>query len=120
MLVSAPPGGCIRQAAFFNNIKPSMFERDDNQFPQLKGQASHIKHLSSALLYVWETHCSQNPAYEMYNIHQQIALMIKWFIRLDQILDDHPPQEFPKLPDPEAAEFEQKCYEVLSVIKYVN
>ena len=97
-----------------------MFERKNNQFPQLKGRASEIKHLAPGLLYVWERHCSQDPEDEVYIVHQQIAPMIKWFIRLDVILDQHPPQDFPKLPDPEAAEFSQKCFEVLSVIRYVN
>ena len=104
----------------FNTIRPSMFERKNHKFPQLKGRASEIKHLAPGLLSVWETHCSQDPADEVYIVHQQIALMIKWFIRLDVILDQHPPQDFPKLPDPEAAEFSQKCFEVLSIIKYVN
>ena len=101
----------------FNIMRPSMFERANNQFPQLKGRASEIKHLAPGLLSVWETHCSQDPADEVYIVHQQIALMIKWFIRLDVILDQHPPQYFPKLPDPEAAELNQnalKCSQLLN------
>ena len=60
----------------FNTIRPSMFERKNHQFPQLKGRASEIKHLAPGLLFVWERHCSQDPADEVYIVHQQIALMI--------------------------------------------
>ena len=46
--------------------------------------------------------------------------MLRWFLALDKILDDHDPQIYPKLPHTSATEFETKCFEVLAIIKYVN
>ena len=97
-----------------------MFERADHQFPQLKGQAGEIKRLSGGLLAVWDRFCEKDDGHDNFIVHQQIKLMIQWFITLDSILDRHPPQEFPALPAREANEFEQKCFEVLAVIKFIN
>ena len=64
--------------------------------------------------------CPKERADPNYIVHQQIALMIRWFLALDKILDDYPPQEYPKLPDASATEFETKCFEVLAIIQFVQ
>ena len=97
-----------------------MFERADHQFPQLKGQSGEIKRLSGAPLAAWDRFCEKDDDHDDFIVHHQIKLMIQWFIALDSILDRHPPQECPALPPAEARDFEQKCFEVLSVIKFIN
>ena len=104
----------------YQSMRPSMFERADHQFPHLKGQAGEIKRLSGGLLAVWDRFCENDDCRVNFIVHQQIKLMIQWFITLDSILDRHPPQESPALPAREANEFEQKCFEVLAVIKFIN
>ena len=41
-----------REKQSFQNIKLSMFQGEDHQYPNLKGRAAEVKHLSAALLHV--------------------------------------------------------------------
>ena len=50
----------------------------------------------------------------------KISMMMRWFISLDKLLDDHPPQEYPKMQTVAATEFADKCFQVLAIIKYIN
>ena len=46
--------------------------------------------------------------------------MLSKFIFLDQALDNHPPQDYPCLPDDIKHRFIRECWDVLAVMKYVH
>jgi len=88
----------------YQGITLKMFSQandPEGKQPQLKGTAGEIKHLSKALLHVFKAYKVRGHA-----TYGQIALLMKKWIRMDDILDAHPPHIFPRLPMDEANEFE--------------
>ena len=98
----------------FTVITLSMFSTDNDpelSQPKLKGQAGEIKHLSKALLSVFKAHKTRG-----FVIHGQIALMMKKWIEMDDMLDAHPAHLFPKLPAAKAGEFETLAFDSLALL----
>ena len=104
----------------FQNMRIPMFEGTNSSYPYLKGQAAEIKRLVPALLEVWENLSGVPREHPRFIIHKQIALMLKKFKRMDEILDQHPPVDYPKLPEAAARNFQNDCFDVLQVIQYVH
>ena len=104
----------------FRLIRLSMFQGSDSSYPYLKGRAIELKRLVKPLKAIWEKCREKRRGHEHYIVHKQIGLMLTKFERLDDILDDHPPQLYPCLPEPLGAEFEKCCFDVLQVIQYIH
>ena len=98
----------------YQNLKRSMFEGDPNGTPLLKGQAGEIKRIVKSLFDVWESWRSRSI------VDQQISLMLRKFIVLDDLLDEHCPIEHPTLPRNKQEIFEKSCFDVLSCIQFIN
>ena len=81
--------------------------------PRLKGQAGELKHLTKALLHVWEGHRGTSV------VHQQISLLLKKFIVLDGILDEHPAHVYPKLPQAAANDFETAGFSAAALLNAI-
>ena len=80
----------------------------------LKGQAGEMERAVKALLEVWESWRSRSI------VDQQISLMLRKFIVLDDLLDEHCPIEHPTLPRNKQEIFEKSCFDVLSCIQFIN
>ena len=86
----------------------------EGAFPRLKGRAGEVKHLSKALLFVFDN--NKDPDSQ---IHAMISLLMRRFIAMDDILDAYPPHVYPKLPLEEAAAFENAGFEALACLTHV-
>lgn len=101
----------------FQGITLSMFsvENDpERKQPQLKGTSGEIKRLSKALLHVFKAHKRRGFA-----THAEIGLMLKKWIEMDDILDEHPGHIFPKLPPTVADTFENLAFDSLALLTSV-
>ena len=61
-----------------------MFKNGPGGFPKLKGKAAEIKHLTPAILEIWQD--AMNPADSM---HIAVHTCLTASVRLDEILDEH-------------------------------
>ena len=70
--------------ARYRVLKLTMFKRNKSGFPELRGRATEIKHLSKPLLVLWE--CCRT---EGDRLHDLIYTALKASSKLDEILDSH-------------------------------
>ena len=70
--------------ARYRVLKLTMFKRNKSGFPELRGRATEIKHLSKPLLVLWE--CCRT---EGDRLHDFIYTALQASSKLDEILDSH-------------------------------
>lgn len=66
----------------FNDIRPTMYDHGNDQFPRLKGQASEIRHFVPVLKDVFRAHMDHASRQ-----HKQVHLMLEHCHNIESILD---------------------------------
>ena len=86
----------------YNDLSITMFTADGNGFPRLKGKAAEVKHLAAPLLGALDLFLSNNE------IHQQMKLLLKLAVRMDEVLDSN--KDLFVLPPADATAFKKAAY----------
>ena len=92
----------------YNDIRTSMYDRGDAQFPRLKGQAAEIKHVVSVLEAVFkelmDRSCRQ---------HKQVELLLGFCHNIESILDKY--ADCYRLPADAAESFNTSCWSIFQL-----
>ena len=103
----------------YQNLRLNMI-RSATGYPCLKGRAAEIKKMAPALLELWGMHRTTDHTSPDFVLHSQINLLLKKFCLADEILDAHPPREYPKLPLAAQQRFEAACWDMLKVMNWIS
>ena len=87
--------------------KLTMFLRKSGT-PKLRGKAGEIRHFAPAIFHLWTYH--MNPDLE---VHQQIKLLLKFSVQMEQLLTDN--REEIAFPPDDARKFTAACSNMLSL-----
>ena len=85
-----------------------MYSPSDRSYPKLKGRAAENRHLTPALLHVWETYMSNDNRQ-----HREVRLGLKLSWQLEEILNANADEAV--LPTAAADEFERTTFDFLAI-----
>ena len=77
-----------------------------------------MKQLSKALLHVFNLHRGGHPPAKD-KVYRAIALLVTMFIRMDEILNQHPSHVYPRLPREAADSFKEACFSSMALLNMI-